>query len=539
MAEELKQEGSIQSRWYSLHTQRTAHLNRARECSRLTIPALLPEEHINHKHELPTPYQSLGAKAVNNLASKIWLALLPPNHVFFRLSLAPDVEQELDALQQQMDISKADIEERLGEIEKKILNEVDSQGIRNPAFRAFRQLVVTGNTLIYIPPKGKTFHKTKSNKKKAHKGMKVFRLDQYVVSRDQEGNLLELIVKESTSVAALPGDVRERVSDKLDNKLDLDKEADLFTRVWLEGGKYQVEQEVEKEKIPQSTGEYDPEELPWRALRWTSDEEYGRGPVEEYLGDLYALESLSQAIIEGSLAAAKVVFLVNPNGVTREKTLAQAKNCDFKPGVGDDVSIVRVDKAHDFQIAQSQLQALEQRLAQAFLMNTAIQREAERVTAEEIRYMAQELEDTLGGVYSMQAKEFQLPLVQLMLKNLKERKVIPELPEDAIQVMVTTGLEALGRNHEQARLREFLAEAGQTLGQEMLAKWINPHEYLKRAGTNYGIETGNLLRTPDEVQAMQDQEGLAQAGQDSAPKIAQEVTKGVMQDGQQQPGPAE
>ena len=47
------------------------------------------------------------------------------------------------------------------------------------------------------------------------------------------------------------------------------------------------------------------------------DEDYGRGRVEEFLGDLRSLESLSQALIEGSVVAAKVVFLVNPAATTK------------------------------------------------------------------------------------------------------------------------------------------------------------------------------------------------------------------------------
>ena len=39
-------------------------------------------------------------------------------------------------------------------------------------------------------------------------------------------------------------------------------------------------------------------------------ESYGRGRVEEFIGDLKSLEALSQALVEGSAAAAKVVFTV-------------------------------------------------------------------------------------------------------------------------------------------------------------------------------------------------------------------------------------
>ena len=49
-------------------------------------------------------------------------------------------------------------------------------------------------------------------------------------------------------------------------------------------------------------------------------EDYGRGRVEEFLGDLKSLEALSQAIIEGSAAAAKVVFTVSPSATTKPQS---------------------------------------------------------------------------------------------------------------------------------------------------------------------------------------------------------------------------
>ena len=52
-------------------------------------------------------------------------------------------------------------------------------------------------------------------------------------------------------------------------------------------------------------------------------------------------------------------------------------------------------------------------MSYAFLLNTAIQRDAERVTAQEIRYMAQQLETAMGGIYSLLSQEFQLPLVTI------------------------------------------------------------------------------------------------------------------------------
>ena len=58
-------------------------------------------------------------------------------------------------------------------------------------------------------------------------------------------------------------------------------------------------------------------------------EDYGRGFIEEYLGDLRSLEALTQSIVPGSAASAKVLFLVRPNGTTKTANLAKAPNGAF------------------------------------------------------------------------------------------------------------------------------------------------------------------------------------------------------------------
>ena len=48
--------------------------------------------------------------------------------------------------------------------------------------------------------------------------------------------------------------------------------------------------------------------------------------VGQFIGDLKSLEGLSQALVEGSAAAAKVVFTVSPSSTTKPSTLAAAGN---------------------------------------------------------------------------------------------------------------------------------------------------------------------------------------------------------------------
>ena len=84
------------ARYNKLEGKRERYLDRAREVSELTIPALLPPEGFTSSTDLYTPYQSVGARGVNNLASKLLMLLLPPNVPFFRLMPNDEASQEID-----------------------------------------------------------------------------------------------------------------------------------------------------------------------------------------------------------------------------------------------------------------------------------------------------------------------------------------------------------------------------------------------------------------------------------------------------------
>ena len=120
-------------------------------------------------------------------------------------------------------------------------------------------------------------------------------------------------------------------------------------------------------------------------------EDYGRGFVEEYLGDLKSLEALTKAIVEGSAEQLKYCH-VNPNGTTRARTLAEAPNGAIVQGSEGDVSVLQLNKFNDFRTAQATMNGITDRLSQAFLLTSGVVRDAERVTAEEIRMLSQELE---------------------------------------------------------------------------------------------------------------------------------------------------
>mgnify|MGYP003110409471 FL=1 len=102
---------------------RYQYLERARTCSRLTLPYIMPDDGFNAHSRLETPFQGIGARGVNNLASKLLLALLPPNAPFFRLN----IDEFLLAQEGAPPEVISEIETTLQKVEESLMDEVSAQ----------------------------------------------------------------------------------------------------------------------------------------------------------------------------------------------------------------------------------------------------------------------------------------------------------------------------------------------------------------------------------------------------------------------------
>ena len=473
---------SAKERYETLRQHREHFLDRGQECSELTIPSLLPPDGFHSSTDLYNPFQSVGARGVNNLASKLLLLLLPPNSPFFRLSVSGNAKRDLD---QQKEI-KSEVEKSLATIEREVSSKIEQLALRVSVFEALKHLIVAGNVLTYLPKKGT---------------MRVFPLTNFVCKRDASGNIVEIVIEETIHPTYLDGDTLERISQFEDYKPD--EECELYTHIYkLNDKEFYTCQEVKGVKIESSQGTYPVDSLPYQALRMVrvDNEDYGRGYVEEFLGDLKSLEGLSQSLVESAAASSKVVFMVRPNSVTRKKDLANTRNGDIITGSGDDVAVLQAQKQYDLQVVERSIAKLEERLSYAFLLNTAIQRDAERVTAQEIRYMAQQLETAMGGIYSLLSQEFQLPLVTILMKRMSQANEIPSLPKNSVKPTIITGVEALGRGNDLQKLREFVAEiANLAQVNPAVVQSLNAQDLIKRIATGLGIDTEGLVKSDEEL----------------------------------------
>lgn len=511
----MQENTSCSKRYHKLAADREIYLDRARECSELTLPALITPEGFSSATDLYQPFQSIGARGVNNLASKLMLLLFPPNAPFFRLAMDTKTKQELDGEGE----LRAEIEQGLAGIEREVMSEIEGRALRVNVFEALKHLIVSGNVLIHLPKKGG--------------GLRVFPMSSYVAKRAPDGGLLEVILEESVSPRVLPEGIEE---------IDYtgDEDLKLYTKIYRENSDYyKVYQEVEGKVIPGSEGRYKKDLMPWLALRMVhlDGEDYGRSFVEEYLGDLKSLEGLMEALVSSAAASAKLVFMVRPNASVRRTDLAQSKNGDVILGDPNDVKVLQTEKYPDMRVVLETVQRIEDRLAFAFLLNTAIQRNAERVTAEEIRFMAQELEAALGGVYSILSQELQLPVVNILMTGMSAAKKIPKLPKGAVTPVIVTGVEALGRGNDLNKLRTYIQDLVQLaqVSPETIQR-INFGDLVARLATGHGIDTIGLIKTEQELQAemqaqqeAQQQQMMAETMQASAPGAIREVVKANQQ----------
>lgn len=501
-------EATAKELWDKLDSRRQGALRRAREAAEVTIPGILPPEGHDETNTLPTPYQGLGARGVNNLSSKLLMTMIPPNETFFKLE--PDSEV-MSQLEERDPKALSDAKERLSGIEQAVLSEVESGNYRAYFFEALRHLVCVGNVMVHLPPDG---------------GMKLYRLDQYVVRRDRAGNVLDQVIKEQVSPAML--DDKTIDTCKVDTADEYgQKNVEVFTHVKRKGKQWKVSQEINGVTVPGSEGKHPLEKPAFLTLRWTAvpGEDYGRGLVEEHLGDLRSLEGISKAMVRFAANASKIVWLTNPNGLTNSKKLARAESGEFVSGREQDVTLLQMDKFADFKVVKETEADIAQRLSQAFLLNASIQRDAERVTAAEIQVMAQELEDALGGVYSILAQEFQLPFLKRVMATLQKRSKIPELPSDIVKTKITTGLEALGRGHDLQKLTQSLKLLSETVPPEILAKKIDWDDLITRVFAAQGVNTSGLIKDGERQQQESRQQQIQQLAQDAGPEVAKEIAK--------------
>lgn len=499
-----------------LSSDRKVYTTRAETNAQYTIPSLFPKESDSKSTDYKINNQSIGARGVNNLSSKLMLALFPPNSPFFRVTINKETEEELAQVADSGALQELD--QQLARYEHSIMQYFETRQIRITVSEAIKQLVVAGNALLFLPPDVG--------------GAKLYKLSSYVLQRDALGNILQIVTVDNLTLATSPPEVQQAIAQGGEQHKPNDP-IEIYTHIYLDGDVFLSYQEVDGVIVNGSENKFPKGKLAWIPLRMNKidGESYGRSYVEEYIGGLKAVDTLRESLMTSASLASFNLFLVNPAGQTQVRRITKAKSGDFVAGRQEDIGTLRLNKQDDMSVVKAVADGIEANLSYIFMLNSAVQRQGERVTAEEIRYVAGELEDTLGGTYSILSQELQLPLIRRLIAQLENTGLLPILPEGTTEPAITTGLEALGRGHDLNKLRMFLEVI--TAVPES-AQRVNWGAFLLSTATGLGINTSGLVKTDAEIAQEQQQAMMAQMAQQAIPN----ATKGMMDNlNQQQQAP--
>ncbi len=413
-----------------------------------------------------------------------------------------------------------EIDEKLSQQESEFIQRIEEDGDGVILYNCLRNLLAGGNYGLEIDESG---------------DMRGIPLNRYVTLRDPSGRLLEFCIKDCLDYETLPDDVKQTV--QTNEPFDIDdmrkkgqrKTIDVYTYGVLRDGRWHIHQEVCGHEVEGSgytlTDEARKRRFIFARFVQLEGEHYGRSYCEDYEADLQTVDGLTQIVLEGSSAAALFIRLVKPGGHTSKTALEQAANGAILTGIEGDVVTLDANKNTDFASADNQINRSMDRLARAFLVNSSVgstTQGRERVTAEEIRFLAAELDEQLGGAYSAMLPELQRPYSEAKMRGLQRSNRLIAIPESLVSLIITTGPAALGRHQQIERLVQFISTLAQFFP-EVATRRMKFYQVATRMGAALRLPIEGLVLTDEEFEAMVEEEQQRQAMSVAGPEMLKQA----------------
>jgi hypothetical protein len=432
------------ARFTELDGSRGTFIKRCEKYASWTIPSVFPAPDTNDSDEMFTDYQSHGAKLVNNLSNKLSIAMFAPSRPFFRLRISQEIR---DAIKEKYQFDDPTIDVTLSLTAKEGMQVLERASARPVLIRGMKLLIITGNALVHQVKKADSIK------------LRTYSVRNYVVQRDVMGNVIELVTKDTSVLSSMPMAVQKAFRDH-----NPDAKGDVKVSLYLhciyngERDSWQCKQYIEDIPVPYATSSYAGKDFPYTVLVWDLAEgrHYGNGLVEQHQGDFHGLSELSASFLSGLAEMCRIVHLVNPMGDTNAKEYAAAISGDCIAGRADDIVTPDLGgKNRDYATVAAKIERIERALSEAFLYAQNAMRNAERVTAEEVRMVQRELEASFGGIYSQLATDLQSWLANTIIKQLK----LP-FKGEAITPVIVTGIDAMSANGDLENMQLLLQDLG-------------------------------------------------------------------------------
>ncbi len=481
----------------------TSVVDRAEHFARYTVPSLMVDPLTgNGREDVRYDFQSSGSLLLNTLSSKLTSLLFPSNQPFFKNIVTP----ELTAQAAKANIPKEIVDSKLSILEQEATKNLFKNASFAKLTKALKLVIATGQALVYRDSSTQKF--------------RVWNLHSFAVKRDAYGDWHCIILKQRFVFDELPLEIQNDAIAKFPGRFRPDAKIELYTMIKREQGTLNPLIRVTTELDGRLVGPHASYPLhlsPWILPVWNlaDGEDYARGLVEEYAGDFSKLSVLSEQLGLYELDSMEILNFVNPQSGSSVDDLRAANSGDYLPGNGD--SVVAYEKG-DYQkmaTVRGSLAEIVQRLSAAF-MYTGNTRNAERVTAEEIKKDAREAETMLGGAYSILAESLQSPLAYLMMREVSD-KSLSALISRSFYPQILTGLPALNRDIEVQNLMGALSEGAAVIPQlQGIDARLDPVKVMDMLYRNRSVDTTVLFKDEEQLaadaeQATQQAEAAAQA----------------------------
>lgn len=453
----------------------------------------------NNRASVERDYQEVGALLVSNLAAKLARLLFPATTPFFRLRPTQKLLDEARSSGKAAELASS-----LSNLELEASQRLFLRGAYAQLILALKHLIISGNVLLFRDSSdGSTM---------------AYGLQSFAIKRDNKGNMLDCVLREFTSVEALPLDIQNALRMKERSKYSRpEQQVEQYTRIKRQptpmGWMYEISQQVDT--LPVGEPSTYPDYLcPWQAPTWSliPGEHYGRGLVEDYAGGFAKLSDLSESAALYSVELMRVVHLVGAGSGTDIDDLATAEHGEYVRGDPESVHAHESGDSKKLEAVEAQIEGTFGRLARAF-MYRANTRDAERVTAFELKQDAEEAEHTLGGAYSSLAASVQVPLAAVLLVE-SNPAALEGLVSGDIRPHIIAGIPALGRSADIQNLILATQEAGTIVPALMqIDNRFDPQKLVDLIMAGRSVDSSAVMRTKEEQQKLAAAEAQQRAGQ--------------------------
>lgn len=492
---------SLAGHWTAMDGKKGDLLERCEQYARWTVPSIFPTDE-NARTETPEESEkgnvAIGARVVNHLSHRIVDTMFPNDKPFFAVKLTNEAQKRFEEEADEAAIQE--LTQSLMQAENAAMTALNLTAYRPIAVSAVALQIVTGNALIFRMDDDTRV---------------VYSVRDYSVRRSIGGKLLEVMLRDCKTFGSLDLEMQIAVqaADKKGRSYKADDPVELYTYYWWgtadkdDNGpkKWHMRQALDEIEIEEAATSYNEADFPCLVLTWSlgRGDNYGRGLVEDYAVTFHNIDVMTEAMIDLIGIAADIKFLVNDQSTFDVDAWNSAKRGEYVPGKEGDITVPQFAFAVEVNVIAESIAKLERELAQAFLLSSAGVRDAERVTAEEIRFFAREIESAFGGLYSRLALDWQRREAEYQLSQIDFSTMIDGV--QTMDILVTTGLESLSREGKLDALRLAVLDLQMldAVPQEIRAAF-NPLKFAAFIFQNRGVQGAQFLFTPEEMEANQE-----------------------------------